>query len=129
MIRRPPRSTRTDTLFPYTTLFRSQVDGRRYDAPRTPGRIAFPEATYVAGLGDNPEYHQDKVRIDYESMVTHDTVYDYDVASGTLEALKVQEIPSGYDASQYLTERVRLPSPSGQQMIPAPHRKSDGGGK
>src|SRR3546814_14954230 len=34
MIRRPPRSTRTDTLFPYTTLFRSQVPGdgpfRRY---------------------------------------------------------------------------------------------------
>src|SRR3546814_543060 len=29
MIRRPPRSTRTDTLFPYTTLFRSQPLGRR----------------------------------------------------------------------------------------------------
>src|SRR3546814_1725351 len=28
MIRRPPRSTRTDTLFPYTTLFRS-IKGRR----------------------------------------------------------------------------------------------------
>src|SRR3546814_8786958 len=27
MIRRPPRSTRTDTLFPYTTLFRSAGDG------------------------------------------------------------------------------------------------------
>src|SRR3546814_7594685 len=27
MIRRPPRSTRTDTLFPYTTLFRSQAGG------------------------------------------------------------------------------------------------------
>src|SRR3546814_5479312 len=27
MIRRPPRSTRTDTLFPYTTLFRSSKDG------------------------------------------------------------------------------------------------------
>src|SRR6056297_3814305 len=27
MIRQPPRSTRTDTLFPYTTLFRSAVDG------------------------------------------------------------------------------------------------------
>src|SRR3546814_15684692 len=26
MIRRPPRSTRTDTLFPYTTLFRSHVE-------------------------------------------------------------------------------------------------------
>src|SRR3546814_5984922 len=29
MIRRPPRSTRTDTLFPYTTLFRSVQDVRR----------------------------------------------------------------------------------------------------
>src|SRR3546814_4442759 len=28
MIRRPPRSTRTDTLFPYTTLFRSALDRR-----------------------------------------------------------------------------------------------------
>src|SRR3546814_4799201 len=28
MIRRPPRSTRTDTLFPYTTLFRSHADRR-----------------------------------------------------------------------------------------------------
>src|SRR3546814_14737226 len=33
MIRRPPRSTRTDTLFPYTTLFRSPRGGRR-----SPGR-------------------------------------------------------------------------------------------
>src|SRR3546814_13644579 len=29
MIRRPPRSTRTDTLFPYTTLFRSPGRGRQ----------------------------------------------------------------------------------------------------
>src|SRR3546814_9821475 len=32
MIRRPPRSTRTDTLFPYTTLFRSQMWERVDDA-------------------------------------------------------------------------------------------------
>src|SRR3546814_10500376 len=30
MIRRPPRSTRTDTLFPYTTLFRSSDSARRW---------------------------------------------------------------------------------------------------
>src|SRR3546814_9863687 len=30
MIRRPPRSTRTDTLFPYTTLFRSRLGRSRY---------------------------------------------------------------------------------------------------
>src|SRR3546814_5668892 len=35
MIRRPPRSTRTDTLFPYTTLFRSA--GQALDGP--PGEI------------------------------------------------------------------------------------------
>src|SRR3546814_10173541 len=35
MIRRPPRSTRTDTLFPYTTLFRSAPSG----APSTAGRL------------------------------------------------------------------------------------------
>src|SRR3546814_4377035 len=32
MIRRPPRSTRTDTLFPYTTLFRSDAERRRHQA-------------------------------------------------------------------------------------------------
>src|SRR3546814_10423829 len=32
MIRRPPRSTRTDTLFPYTTLFRSRVTAHRHVA-------------------------------------------------------------------------------------------------
>src|SRR3546814_8517624 len=34
MIRRPPRSTRTDTLFPYTTLFRSVALDRRHRAAR-----------------------------------------------------------------------------------------------
>src|SRR3546814_1950999 len=37
MIRRPPRSTRTDTLFPYTTLFRStlaKANGAKWDAAR-----------------------------------------------------------------------------------------------
>src|SRR3546814_5919150 len=38
MIRRPPRSTRTDTLFPYTTLFRSVLP-IEYSAPRL-GRIS-----------------------------------------------------------------------------------------
>src|SRR3546814_8042877 len=47
MIRRPPRSTRTDTLFPYTTLFRSYLpneglDGRReFEAHHIPGAVFF----------------------------------------------------------------------------------------
>src|SRR3546814_5907755 len=47
MIRRPPRSTRTDTLFPYTTLFRSvrSGDDQRRDDKESRGRG-------VAGNGD-----------------------------------------------------------------------------
>src|SRR3546814_20669577 len=45
MIRRPPRSTRTDTLFPYTTLFRSRV--------LLPGwlAVAVPRLGYPAAVG------------------------------------------------------------------------------
>src|SRR3546814_16270378 len=37
MIRRPPRSTRTDTLFPYTTLFRSRTGSAQIDQRSGPG--------------------------------------------------------------------------------------------
>src|SRR3546814_20330027 len=46
MIRRPPRSTRTDTLFPYTTLFRSRLRGNR--STQHP-RSAIPGFHPVAG--------------------------------------------------------------------------------
>ena len=41
-------------------------------------------------------------------MVTPGTVYDYDLADGSLTTLKVQEIPSGYDPSKYATERLKI---------------------
>src|SRR3546814_19851551 len=48
MIRRPPRSTRTDTLFPYTTLFRSQV--RVSDVARVElGADDYSSNTYLSG--------------------------------------------------------------------------------
>src|SRR3546814_20416135 len=42
MIRRPPRSTRTDTLFPYTTLFRSRPAPRWRSGWSIPPRPCFP---------------------------------------------------------------------------------------
>src|SRR3546814_17284110 len=45
MIRRPPRSTRTDTLFPYTTLFRS------VDVALSADRIVLPCTDLVGGRG------------------------------------------------------------------------------
>ncbi|PJI88557.1 S9 family peptidase [Sphingomonas koreensis] len=79
-------------------------------------RIAFPEASYVASLGDNPEYAMDVLRIGYESMVTPGTVYDYHVATGELEVRKVQIIPSGYDASKYATERLKITARDGTEV-------------
>src|SRR3546814_6381184 len=63
MIRRPPRSTRTDTLFPYTTLFRSlkdlSVSRTSFDwgvpVPESPGHVMYvwvdALTTYLSGLG------------------------------------------------------------------------------
>src|SRR3546814_8072720 len=48
MIRRPPRSTRTDTLFPYTTLFRSVVHPAHHLAARP---VVFGNAYGVFELG------------------------------------------------------------------------------
>ncbi|MBN8812907.1 MULTISPECIES: S9 family peptidase [unclassified Sphingomonas] len=93
-----------------------QIELHRYDAAIAPVRLKFPEASYVAGLGDNPEYAMDKLRIGYESMVTPGTVYDYSVATGTLETLKVQEIPSGYDGSKYRTERLKIAARDGTEV-------------
>src|SRR3546814_18319580 len=59
MIRRPPRSTRTDTLFPYTTLFRSRQ--RRHHAREglrdTPKRVARAWKEYCHGYIEDPAVH------------------------------------------------------------------------
>src|SRR3546814_7724923 len=51
MIRRPPRSTRTDTLFPYTTLFRSGVD-QAPDRDGKAGRRWLDRASQQEGAAD-----------------------------------------------------------------------------
>src|SRR3546814_18535385 len=89
MIRRPPRSTRTDTLFPYTTLFRSRgvrvhpeqlLDALRHHIPvvrpgrpdswrRHADRGRSPEARSTGGHGLRSEEHtselQSLMRISY----------------------------------------------------------------
>ncbi len=91
------------------------IEIHRYEGG-TPTPIEFAEASHVAGLGDNPEYAIDRLRIGYESMVTPGTVYDYHLADGRLEVLKVQEIPSGYDARCYATERLKIIARDGTQV-------------
>src|SRR3546814_1992612 len=59
MIRRPPRSTRTDTLFPYTTLFRSHASGRAVMGDFITGNFNFSATEGIAaggcvGRGEGP---------------------------------------------------------------------------
>jgi len=78
--------------------------------------IAFPEDSYSAGLAANPEYDVDVLRLSYTSMVTPPTVYDYDIKAQSLTVLKVKPIPSGYDRSNYVTERLMAPARDGTNV-------------
>lgn len=89
------------------------IEVRYYDDPERVEPVAFPEASYTAGLASNPEFATDALRLSYESMVSPSTVYDYHVDERRLETLKVQEIPSGYDGSRYRTERLEIPARDG----------------
>src|SRR3546814_2664548 len=56
MIRRPPRSTRTDTLFPYTTLFRShQISGNLVQPLKGMPDFGKADAAVVVGVDDPVE--------------------------------------------------------------------------
>src|SRR3546814_19468277 len=57
MIRRPPRSTRTDTLFPYTTLFRSLSERESFAKACAENGIVFigPPPNAIAAMGDKIE--------------------------------------------------------------------------
>ena len=87
---------------------------RTYSGEETP--IPFKEASYSAFFIGNPEFAPDSYRVGYSSMVTPTTVYDYHPANGALEVLKVQEIPSGYDGSQYATERLMVDARDGAKV-------------
>jgi oligopeptidase B len=91
-----------------------QLRLRTYDGKEK--RIPFTEASYTAGFGGNPDYAPEAYRVTYSSMVTPSTVYDYDPKTDKLTQLKVQEIPSGYDATQYVTERLMLPARDGKKV-------------
>ncbi len=93
-----------------------QIQIRSYTDANLVKPVAFAEGSYSTGLSNNPEYDQDRLRLAYESMVTPDSVYDYHVATGELELLKQQEIPSGYDPSKYKTERVTVTARDGTKI-------------
>ena len=97
-----------------------RIDGldqiRLIDRAGASSHLEFLESVYSVGIGTNEEFSTRTLRLGYESMVTPDTVYDYDLDTARLRTRKVQEIPTGYDASAYTTMRITAPARDGVRV-------------
>jgi oligopeptidase B len=86
--------------------------------------VEFPEPVYTFSPGGNAEYQATALRFVYQSMVTPQSTYDYDMNVRTRELRKRQEVLGGYDPSQYETERLTATAPDGTAVpISIVHRK------
>lgn len=79
-------------------------------------RVAFPDPAYTVSVGDNPEFESKTLRIEYQSLVSPPSVIDYDMDARTSSVRKVQQIPSGYDASKYTSRRTFAVGADGVQI-------------
>ena len=77
--------------------------------------IEFPEAAYSVDLETNPEFDTEILRFTYSSPITPPSVIDYHMDIGQWQLIK-QDIPDGYDKSQYVTERIHATAPDGKQI-------------
>ena len=68
--------------------------------------IAFPETVYSAFGSGTPEFDTRMFRVDYQSMITPSSVYDYDLETLQRTLLKQEEVLGGYDPNRYATERL-----------------------
>jgi oligopeptidase B len=69
-------------------------------------RIDFPEPAYADYPYVNREYDTTKFRYGYQSFITPQSVFEYDMPSGTSTLLKQKEVPGGYDRNRYQVERI-----------------------
>ena len=69
-------------------------------------KIAMPEPVYSVGLTGNPDWSTTTVRFTYQSYITPNSVFDYDMAGKTRQLMKETEVLGGYDRTRYTTERV-----------------------
>jgi oligopeptidase B len=86
------------------------------DGLTNPWNIPFPEPVYSFQPERNPEHKTELLRFAYTSPVTPKSVVDFHIKEKTWTVVKQDEIPSGYDASQYVAERTYATSPDGTRV-------------
>jgi oligopeptidase B len=79
-------------------------------------RIPFPEPSYGANLDANPEFDTVNIHFDYTSLVTPRSVFDFNLATRERTLLKATEVPGGFDAKNYISERVEATAPDGVKV-------------
>jgi oligopeptidase B len=71
----------------------------------SPYDIDFPEPVYSVGLSANPEYETTSIRLHYTSLITPDSIYDYDLNSREMVLRKQKPVLGGYDVGDYEQHR------------------------
>ncbi|HEU4768110.1 MAG TPA: S9 family peptidase [Pyrinomonadaceae bacterium] len=79
-------------------------------------RVEFPEPVYSADLTSNREFNTSVVRYAYNSLVTPNSTFDYDMNTGKSTLLKQQEVPGGFDRTNYKAERVFATASDGTKV-------------
>ena len=79
-------------------------------------RIQFPEPVYSAGLNANREFKTNVLRYSYNSLVTPNSTFDYDMSTGKSTLLKQTEVPGGFDRNNYKSERVFATASDGTKV-------------
>jgi len=88
-------------------------------------RIEFPEPAYVCAPYANHEYDTTKFRYSYQSFITPQSIFEYDMPDGTSTLLKRQEVPGGYDRTRYQVEQIYATASDGVKIpISVVHLKS-----
>lgn len=78
--------------------------------------VPFPEPVYDIIPATNPEFSTDILRFDFSSLITPKSVIDFHMDTGEWELKKQDEIPSGHDPSQYMTERLHAVASDGTEV-------------
>ena len=78
--------------------------------------LAFEEPAYLASVSANPDYNTNVMRFNYTSLTTPGSVYDYNMDSKEKKLMKQQEVVGGYDAKEYVTERIIATAKDGTKI-------------
>ena len=78
--------------------------------------IDFGEPAYAANFGANPEYDSKNLRYSYTSLTTPGSVYDYNMTTKDKKLMKQQEVLGGYNATDYITERLYATAKDGTKV-------------